>query len=181
MTDKPAIDYRALLNARISGDKRPTDRATICLDPEAADALEIAVGRLDALERSQPQPVEGERRPTKLAGDPLAKARKAADEAQKAVDAASIVVVMMGLPEAEYRALLAGWKQKPEDEQTDDTDLVRRCLHRVEALDGTPADLAPEDLMRLYPHLSAGERGKLASSALRANNIAPDVDFFAKR
>lgn len=174
-------DLRAKLLARIAGDERPTaTSAPICLDLAAVKAHEAAKEAHNAAALAAPTREDG--KPSgKLSGDPVAKARKALDEAAQAVRDSSVQVVLQALPEAEWKAFVAAHMKLTEDQRSDDTFAISRCFLRVETLDGEDTGITRDELLDLLPHLSAGEVGTLGVTAVQVNQGRPDVPSSALR
>lgn len=176
-------DYRALLLARISGDKRYSTRVPLCLDPDAAQALqdaEEAYGQA-VLEAER---TKGQKEPTRSLADrdPVETARKARDKAQKAVRDASVNLVLKALPEQQYAAMRETWAARGEDEpDTSNAEMLKASLLAVEALDGKDAGLTPDDVLNVLPYLSSGEVGRIITAAVRATQNPVDLDFLSRR
>lgn len=174
-------DLRAKLLARIAGDDRPTLTSDpICLDLDALRTYSTAKDRYHETVLANPRREDG--KPSgKVAGDPVTKAKKALDEAAQAVRDASVQVVFRALPEADWKAQLAVWRVLPEEQQSDDTWVIKACFLRVEDLDGNDVGITVDELLELLPKLSAGEVGTLGATAVSVNQSRPDIPSSALR
>lgn len=174
-------DLRAKLLARIAGDDRPTLTSDpICLDLDALRAYTTARDAHNAAVLANPRREDG--KPSgKVAGDPVTKAKRALDEATTALRESSVQVVFRALPEGEWKALLASWRALPEDQQSDDTEVIRASFLRVEDLDGNDIGVTVDELLELLPRLSAGEVGTLGATAVSVNQSRPDIPSSALR
>ena len=171
---------RELLLARITGDDRARTRVPLCLVPSLAQTYAEAKESLAEAERAAGP--EDARKPGKLAGDPLHAARKALEAASDAASGASVQLVLQALPEAEWRAYLANWRRLADDDPSkiSDNKLIADCLVGVEDMDGGKTDITPEDVVKLLPHLGAGESGTLGAACAQINNEVPDIPFSAR-
>ena len=179
MTDKPAVDYRAEILARIEGDERPESFAYVCTRPKLWLARRQAQEALADAEAKHPNSGDGISR-AKLAG-PVAAARKELDAIEAEIDLYSVRVIFRAMREGDFRAYMAAWRGRSEEEKNDDTGLLERCFNRVETRSGEAVDLGLEEFLRLYERTSRDEADSIATAALRCNLGAVDFDFFAKR